>query len=544
MKLSRHPRVLLSLLVVFALALTACGAGGEDTDDGAGQVDTGEQGGSFSIAICEPQFLLPGSSQETCGSQVLKALFTPLVDYDPDTAEPFNVMAESIESDDQKVWTVTIKDGWTFHNGEPVTAESFVDAWNWASYAPNKQLNSYFFANVEGYDDLNPAEGKPKTEEMSGLKVIDETTFEVTLSDEFSQFPLTVGYGAFYPLPQAFYDDPDAFNQAPIGNGPYQMDGKWKHDQFVKVKRYEDYAGTPGNADAIEFRIYADVNTEYTDLLAGEVDIIDRLPTEVLAQAPQELGDRYVEKESSYFGYLGFPLYQEPWDKLELRQAVSMAIDREAITNAIFQGAYSPAGSIISPVVPGFRDDVCGEICQFNPDKAKELWDANGGPDEITLWFNNDGGHEEWMEALGNQLRKNLDITYKFESLAFEEYLTKQDNHELTGPYRSAWVFDYPSPQNYLEPIFAGSGSSQEFGYEDVPGSKIVDDFIAQGNAADSLDEAIEFYHQAEDQILQDLPATPLWFGVTLRGYGERVDNVITDVFSFVRVAEVVVTDK
>ena len=530
---------LMALLLALALVAAACGGDTGDTGDTGDSGDSGgATGGEFSVSICEPQFLQPGNTQETCGSQVLQGLFTPLVEFDPVTAQPSNVVAESIESDDLQTWTVTIQDGWTFHNGEPLTAESYVNAWNWAADSTNKALNSYFFANIEGYDELNPEKGKPTTSEMSGLKVVDDTSFEVTLTAPFSQFPLTVGYGAFYPLPEAFFDDPDAYNQAPIGIGPYMMDGKWKHDQFVKVKKYPDYAGDEPNADAIEFRIYADVNTAYTDLLAGNIDIIDSIPTEVLAQAPQELGDRFVSVPSSYFGYIGFPLYQEPWDKLELRQAVSMAMDREAITTTIFQGTYQPAKSIIAPVVPGFREDACGAVCEFNPEEAKRLWDENGGPDEIELWFNNDGGHEEWMEAFSNQLRETLGVTTKFKSMAFEEYLTLQEEHKLTGPYRGAWVFDYPSPQNYLEPIFSCGGSSQEFGYEDA-GCEEATALIEEGNATEDLDDAIALYQQAEDKILEDLPAFPTWFGVTNSGYSENVDNVIFDVFSFVRLEEV-----
>ena len=531
---------LMALLLVLALVAAACGGddGGDTEDVGQGESGGEATGGSFSVQICEPQFLQPGNTQETCGSQVLQALFDPLVEFDPETAEPYNEVAESIESEDLKTWTVTIKDGYTWHNGEPLIAENYVDSWNWTADATNQALNSYFFANIEGYDELNPEKGKPQVHELSGLKVIDETSFEVTLSEPFSQFPLTVGYGAFYPVPKAFLEDPDAYNQAPIGQGPYEMDGKWKHDQFIKVKKFADYAGDEPNADNIEFPIYADINTAYTDLLAGNLDITDTIPTEVLAQAPQELGDRFISVPSSYFGYIGFPLYQEPWDKLELRQAMSMAMDREAITTAIFQGTYQPAKSIIAPVVPGYREDACGDVCEYNPEEAKRLWDENGGPDEVTLWFNNDGGHEEWMEAYSNQLREVLGVKVKFESLAFEEYLTLQDDHKITGPYRGAWVFDYPSPQNYLEPIFSCGGSSQEFGYEDA-GCEEATDLIEQGNAEENLDEAIALYQQAEDKILEDLPGFPTWFGVTNAGHSENVSNVIVDVFSFVRLEDV-----
>jgi ABC-type transport system substrate-binding protein len=518
---------------VLSLVGAACG-GDDPADPGDDGEDVAATGGEFSISICEPTDLIPQNTNETCGSQVLNGLFTPLVEFDPDTAEPSNAMAESIESEDGQTWTVALKEGWTFHDGTPVTAESFTKAWSYGANGKAAQANSYFFENIVGAEEL--AGSKDVSEQLEGLTVVDDTTFEVELLEPFSQFPLTVGYNAFYPLPDVFFDDPKAFRDAPVGNGPYEMDGKWKHDQFVKVTKYEDYAGDEPNADAIEFRIYSDVNTAYTDLQAGNLDIVDSIPTEVLSAAESELGDGFIEAPSSYFGYLGFPTYQEPYDDPDVRKAISMAIDREAITTAIFQGTYTPAASIISPVVAGYREDACGEACQFDPEAAAALYEEAGGPDEIVLWFNSDGGHEEWMEALSNQLRQNLGVDkITFKSLLFEEYLGKLDEEAVTGPFRAAWVMDYPSPQNYLQPIFSTSGSTNSFGYSNPE----VDDLIDQGNAAESIDEGIEFYHQAEDLILQDLPAAPLWFGVNYSGNGPGVENVIVDVFSFVRLGEV-----
>lgn len=209
-------------------------------------------------------------------------------------------MAESVTSPDQTVWTIKLKSGWTFHNGEPVTAQSYVDAWNAGAYGPNAYGNAYFFQNIKGYQDLQADKGKqPKAKAMSGLKVIDDTTLQVTLNSPFSQFPLTLGYTAFYPLPKAYAEDPKGFEEAPIGNGPFQMDGSWQHDRAVNVKRYENYAGDRAKADAIEFRVYSNINTAYNDLLAGNLDIMDNLPPERLADARQVFGDRYIERDSS-----------------------------------------------------------------------------------------------------------------------------------------------------------------------------------------------------------------------------------------------------
>src|SRR5204862_477886 len=77
---------------------------------------------------------------------------------------------------------------------------------------------------------------QPATREMTGLRVVDDTTFTVRLVDSFSQFPILLGFQAFYPLPRSVYGDLRRFEEAPVGNGPYEMDGRWRHDEAIRLK--------------------------------------------------------------------------------------------------------------------------------------------------------------------------------------------------------------------------------------------------------------------------------------------------------------------
>jgi len=536
-------------LLALALVGVACGGGDEPGQPPTTEPQRGPTGGDWSMSICEPESLIPQINAETCGSQVLKALFTPLIQFDLE-GNAFNVVASDISSDDQTTWTVTLNEGWTFHDGTPVTADSFVDAWNWAAYGPNAAGNNYFFANIEGYDELNPAEGEdPAAEELSGLEVVSDTEFTVTLTAPFSEFPITVGYNAFYPLPEAFFEDQDAFNEQPVGNGPYMMEGAWEHNQFINVTKFEDYAGEPGNADNIEFRIYGDLDVAYRDVQAESLDIAD-VPDEQIESAQTEFGDRFVETPSSSFTYLGFPLYIDAFENPELRQAFSMAIDRQAIVTALFFNTRSPADDMVSPVVAGYREGACGENCTFDAAAAKAKFDAAGGYDgTLFLWFNSDGGHEGWMEAVSNQLRQNLGIQdIQFESLEFAEYLGKLDEgidddpgtEGVTGPFRLGWVMDYPSMQNYLEPIHGCGGSSNYTTYC----NEEFDDLVEQGKSASTPEEAVSLYQQADDILLQDMPIIPLFFGLNQAVHSPRVDNVNIDKFSFVDVAGVQVVEQ
>jgi len=146
----RSRRVPAWLAVPISVALLA-GACGGSQDSGAPAGD-----GTISIYGTEPENpLVPGNTTEVGGGKVVDALFTGLVEYDPRTAEPMNAVAESIETTDSTVYTITLKDGWTFHDGTPVTAQSFADAWNYTAYSPNAQQGASFFAQIEGFDQVN-----------------------------------------------------------------------------------------------------------------------------------------------------------------------------------------------------------------------------------------------------------------------------------------------------------------------------------------------------------------------------------------------------
>jgi len=517
-----------AVLLALALGATACG-GGDDSEPTAGEDE--QTGGSFSVQINDPENpLVPGNTTESEGNQVLKALFTPLVGYDLETTEvTYDAVAESIESEDNKVWTVTLKDGWTFHDGTPVTAESFVKSWNYTANAANAQGASYFFSNIEGYSDENPAE------ELSGLEVVDDTTFEVTLAEPFAQFPLTVGYAAFAPLPESFFTDPEAFGKKPIGNGPFKADGEFVPAQGITVSRYDDYAGedTP-IADSVEFRVIPDINTAYNELLANNLDVVrPSIPPELIGTAKDELGERFIEREAAGFEYVGFPTYDPRFEDKRVRQAFSMAVDRKAITDAIFSGARQPAYDVIPPVIDGHREDAC-KYCQYEPDEAKSLlaetdFDTS---EPVDLWFNAGAGHDQTIQAVGNQLQKNLGITYRLRGdLEFAEYLPLQDKKGMTGPFRLAWGMDYPSPQNFLQPLFSKSalppnGSNTSF-YDNPE----FDELIAKGNVADDNEEAIELYQQADDLLLEDMPVMPLFFRATQGAHSENVEDVQFDAF-------------
>lgn len=511
-----------------AVALSACG-----TESGGGGEDDGTP---VRVQIAEPQnTLIPGNTAETGGSEVLHALFTPLVKYTEDKKAE-EELAESFESEDNKTWTIKLKEGWTFHNGEPVTAESFVRAWNYTANQENAQEGNYFFQRIDGYADLNPGEGKkPKTDKMKGLKAVDDLTLEVTLAEPFSQFKMVVGYTAFYPLPEAAFDDKGAlkedFGSNPIGNGPFKMDKPFKKgsDQTIDMSAYDKFAGTKPKVSKVQFKLYTNMETAFNDLRAGEVDIMDQLPPNVISTAKAELGDRFIQEPSASIAYVGFPIGKNPaFKSLDVRKAVSLAIDRKAITEKVFSGTTAPADDFINPAVEGYKQGAC-TVCKLDPAEAKKLYAKGKGPKTLELAYNADGPHKEWIEAVANNLRKNLeiDVTVKpFEK--FAAILDDLEARKYDGLFRMGWAIDYPSPENYLTPIFATGAITNGSNYADYS-NKEFDKLLTEGDTAETPEAGLEKYREAADILNEDLPYIPVYFYRLNAAYSDKLSAVEID---------------
>ena len=540
--LSRRRRVtgFLAASMAAALVVSACGDddGNGDAGNGNGEEHVGEAvegGGTVSSFTCEPQNLQPGNNTENCGSRVLQQLFTGLTVVDHETNEAAPAVATDWETEDQITWTFTLGEDWTFHNGDPVTAQTFVDSWNWVVDPDNAQAGANFHDKFLGYSEVMEGEA----EEMEGVRAVDDYTLEIELTEPFGQLPLVLTYTSFYPMPEEAFDDMDAFQSAPIGNGRYEMDGEWVHDTEVNMNRYEDWPGEdPGSPERIEWRIYSDVDTAYMDVQAGELDVLSEAPPNRIPQVEDDFGENYSQNESSRFVYIGLPMYQDEWEDVDLRHALSMAMDREEINEQIFDGAMTPAYSILPPTLPMARENAC-EYCEFDPEAAADLYEAAGGPSEFTMYTDTGIGHDEYVEAIANQWMANLPIDdINFQSMEFAQYLDLHDEDGITGPYRLGWLLAYPSPQYAMEPLYTTGAASNNAGYA----SDEFDEAIREANFAGEH-ESDELYQAAEDILLEDLPVLPLFFQDYFVVHTDRVDNVYSDLSSYVRVEDIVVLE-
>ena len=372
---------------------------------------------------------------------------------------------------------------------------------------------------------------------LAGLRVIDDLTFEIELITADPEFPLRLEYAAYFPLPAAFFDDPDAFEEAPIGNGPFMMDGAWNHDENIMLSAWADYPGSnPAQVGQIEFLIFADMGTAYNEALAGNLDVVDTVVPDFLPVYQDDFPDRNAEALTTGFGYLGFPVYLEEYTK-EVRQALTMAVDVDLVVETVFEGARDPAHSVIPSNLAGARDFVC-DSWSYDPVAAKALWDAAGFDGDIVVWFNSGSGHELWVEAVVNQWGANLGIdtaSVSFTTMEFSEYLPALDNREATGPFRLGWGMDYPSPFNFLEPLFGSAmmppAGSNNVNYDNPDFDQALADGVAAFAASGELADAIPFYQTAEDLLCEDAQVLPVYFSKSQYVWNEGVDNIVVDAF-------------
>ncbi|MBB5785936.1 peptide ABC transporter substrate-binding protein [Jiangella mangrovi] len=536
MPVSRRTSVVLGA-VALALTLGACGGG----DDGA----AADGGNTVTVRGCNPQSpFVPANTNEVCGGDVLDQIFSFLVRYNPEDGQPENEIAADISTEDSVTWTITLKDGWTFHDGTPVTSSSFVDAWNWAASGANATLNSYFFEPIAGYaevqgevdDEGNYIDGSAAAETMSGLAVVDDLTFTVTLSQPESQFPMRLGYTAFAPLPQSFFEDPEAFGQHPIGTGPFQFDS-WEPNIDIRISAYEDYAGdVKPSIDGATYRIYENDDAAYNDLQADQLDIMPLLPTSALAGDTYkiDLGERFVSRPTGVLETMTFApsAVDSTYDEAGIRQAISMAIDRPLIVDKIFSGARIPANGWVSPVVPGFQDGACGTYCTYDAAAAKTLFDDSGGYDgTITISYNSDSDHKAWVDAVCTSITNALDVPCLGRGVVdlatFRDQITAR---EMGGVFRTGWQMDYPSLENFLVPVFATGASANDGDYSNPD----FDAAVKAAAANPDAEAAAAGYREAEQMLAADMPAIPLWNRVNIAGYSTHVENVQITIFQTV----------
>lgn len=514
-------------------ASTASSGAPASTSDAPTGEPTDEQ--RFSVNISEPASLDPAMASEVEGAHVIRLLFQTLVSLSPELEVVPGVATEWAVGDDGVTWTFTLADDAVFSDGNPVTAQDFAYEFARAADPDLASPSSYQGLPIVGWADVNGAEpsGEIGDEPVSGVTVVDDRTLQIVTDGPFGLLPKLLTYPVFAPVQASTVagGQAESFAEQPIGNGLYKMEGPWQHNVGITVVRNESYTGTPGVADAIDFKIYADFETSFKEFQAGNLDIGRGIPAPEISSAQAEYGDRFLITSSAQLYYLGLPTTLPPFDNVDIRTALSLAIDREAIAERVYQGAQSPATGVVPALVPGALAGPCA-ACVFDPEKAKELFDGAGGVpgNTIVLYDISDDGQDA-LEPIINSWREVLGVDVEVRSFAFAQFLDEINGGNVEGPHELGWVWDYPSGYSMLSPLYETTSDANAFSYS----SDEFDALMQQVRNAPDEETALPYLARAEQIIEEELPLIPVLFGNDIGVYSERLTNVKVDTGAFWR---------
>ena len=467
MKLSKRRSALVAAAVAAAMLLSACGG----SDDNAAAAPRRERWHASASTSASPRTRSsPATPPRSEGSQVIYVAVDRPGPVRRRTARSSTPASPTRSSPTTATnWTVKLKDGWTFHDGTPVTAAVLRRRLELHRLQPQRAGRLVLLREHRGL--RRPAgrdrrrrqrAGEPAAKEMCGLKVVDDPTFTVHADRAVRAVPGDrSATPPFYPLPEAFFDDPEAFGKKPIGNGPFKADERLRpRPGHHACTPYDDYAGDEQPRPTRSSSASTPTSTPPTPTRRTATSTSSTTSRRTPSPPRQdEFGDRYIETPSSSFTYIGFPTYDERYaDPSGSARPSRMAIDRRGDHRRDLQ-RHAHAGRLVrlrrwstaTARTPA-------STASSTSTRPTQLLDEAGfdRSKPIELWFNAGAGHDAWIEAVGNQLRENLGVDYVCTATSPRRVpAARVDAKGCTGPFRMGWSMDYPSPQNYLEPLYS-----------------------------------------------------------------------------------------
>jgi oligopeptide transport system substrate-binding protein len=537
-----------ALALTLALVAGACG-GGNGGDNGGAQGTDGDpvSGGVLTdlqnFASGEPQHLDPGLSSSIQDSQPGQLIFDGLTENDYKTGELKPMVAESFSSnEDSTVWTFKLRRGVTFSNGDPVLPSDFKYAWERVVQKEFGSKVAYHFDPIKG----KAAVDEGTTKELSGVRADDANmTLTVEMAFPYSAFAATTSHLVFSPVPknvvQALPDQTKWEQGIMIGNGPFKMKEAWQHDRSVTLVRNETYWGGLNNhkayLDEIVFRISKDVDSAFADFEAGNGHT-GYIPPGRFAEAKAKYAGRNATEPSLGAYYWVFnmkdPAVGGP-DNKKLREAIALAIDRQAIVDTVYNGSRRVATGLTPPGLPGYKEGLDRESGR-DLERAKTLMREYGKtPPTIKINFNAGSGHEPVATIVQANLR-DIGINSELDPRDRTTYFNTL--RQGTGQFaRAGWIGDYVSYDNWTYPLY----HSKSIGGDNLAhySNPAVDTLIDNARKTRDEGERNRMYQEAERLMLEDQAMVPLnWYTGSIV-YAPDVRNFIQSPLLFVAYGEI-----
>jgi oligopeptide transport system substrate-binding protein len=481
----------------------------------------------------EPESLDPHKSRSVQAADVLRDIGEGLVGYSPD-GELIAAAAEKWEvSEDGRQYDFWLRPAARWSNGDTVLAEHFVFSFR---RLVNPETAAFYAQALEDIENAAEIIAGNKTIDSLAVEAVEKFHLRIRLRNATPYFLGLLTHPSAFPVhPASVGEYGDAFAKAGklISNGAYKLDS-WELGAVIHLSRNVHYWNNAGTAiDKVNFYVTPEPQVELNRYRAGELDMTATVPPEAFAALrqgrPEEL------RVAAFLGvyYYGLNVTRAPFkDNPALRQALSMAIDREVLTEKIIGRGEQPAYSWVPPGVNNY-EAIRLPYADMTPAErhaaARRLYKESGydekNPLEVEIRYNTSDTHQRIALAIQSMWRETLGFEARLINEEFQVLLANMRNREITQVFRSSWTGDYNDAHTFLQ-VLQGGNPSNMSGYA----SEEYDSLMRR--AAEQADPSRRrlYLEEAERVLLADHPVIPIYFYVSkhlvrprVRGWGDNV---------------------
>lgn len=525
MKFKKKIAVLLASALAMSTALAGC------SNSGSGGSSKGVE---LNVNVGpEPATIDPAKNSAVDGATLINHAFEGLMKLDKDNKIVEGQAAKYEVNKDETVYTFTLREGIKWSDGEQVKAEDFVYAWQRLVDPKTGADYNYMIDMVKNANEIMAGKKKPKE---LGIKALDEKTVEVTLTTPTPYFLEVCAFPATFPVRKDIVEaNADTWSTDPktyIGNGPYVLKS-WEHQSkmtYVKNENYYDLKKL--GPDTINFVLMEDKNTMLSAYKNNEILFADDLPSEEI-DAMKDKGLVIEKQLGTYF--LSINVKKEGLDNVKVREALSLALDRDYIVEKVAKGGQIPADSFVATGLTDadgkteFHENAKkwydAKDYKGNVEKAKKLLKEAGyengkGLPSIELMCN--PGHEPIMEAVQNMWKENLGLNVTISSQDWNVFLEtrKQGDFQVA---RDGWLGDYNDPISFIDMWITGGGNNNA-----QWSNKEYDKIVSEIKSTTDAKERYAKMHEAEDILAKDMPIIPIYFYTDLYLISDKLEGMYT----------------
>ncbi len=504
---------------VFAIVLLS-GGGDDDPGNGTSAADNPSnrsnsvggklcEGKTFVTFGAEPATQLdPAQVRDEGTSEYIVEIFGGLVTLDLDLKVQPDLAKEWKVSEDGKTYTFTLRDGIVFHNGTRVTANdvkySLERAADPQTASPTVTL---YLGDIVGLRDKFTG----KATDISGVKVIDEKTIQIQVTQPAQFFLAALTYPVAFVVDQRQIEaDSRNWTRNPNGTGPFRL-AEFKPAELIRLVKNDRYHLGVAKLDEVIFELGgASVLTRYQndEIYVGGVPGVD---LELVKSGNSPLSDQYKPRPRMTVTYLAFNFDKPPFDDPKVRQAMALAIDQDQINEVLLYESQRVADGILPPEMPGYNESIRGY--SYDATRAKQLISeskyASNMPRIILTYAGSGGDAPDILAAYQAMWKDNLGIDVELQASEYTAYLRelRQGTFQM---FSAGWAADYPDPEDFLDKLFETDSPQNEQGYSNAE----VDRLLEQARYESNTQTRYQLYSQAEQKILDDFAIIPNFWPV------------------------------